>query len=171
MANLCWALGLPAAAFAFHLALWRFHRPHRQTRALLLIFIGLPLIMSLAAIALAPPAWRVLLPVGPADWAQVALFGLVVALAYTISHTAVEADSPTLVMIRAVAAAGPEGLPAERLVEFASDAVLIQPRLDDLVRDGHLRREGEHYVLTAKGRGLAGIFILQRRIFGLGQGG
>jgi hypothetical protein len=138
---------------------------------LLLLYLGtLAAVLGMLAAAQADAA----VPLRPAAWtafAQIALFVVAFMLAYVISYSAIEASSPTLVMIRALESAGPAGLDAAAYHARLSDAVLVLPRLADLVRDGLLVREGDRYRITPKGRRFVGLFLAYRRLLGAGKGG
>lgn len=167
MAVLSWSLTTVILGFLIHLALWRIRLPRYQTKTLLLIFV-LTLIAVLASINFLnrPP---LPLPSGLAEYCHISLFVIIFALCYIISYSAIEADSPTLVMIRAIAAK--DGLPEEELRKQASDDVLIIPRVMDLVRDGMVVQEENVYRLTSKGKRFISIFIAFRNLLGAGKGG
>ena len=77
----------------------------------------------------------------------------------------------TLVLIQAINRAGTEGLPEEELLAAASDRVLVLPRMDDLVRDGLAARTRDGLRITEKGRWFVSMFILFRKLLGVGKGG
>ena len=131
-------------AILAHLIVWRIHLPRRQTRSLLIILFG----VSALVIGSTFPASRagLIATVEYPALIQSALFCISMSLAYTITYSALEADSPTLVMIRAIADAGPEGFDKERLFQTMTGDVLVMPRIDDLLRlhrqkDGKLGKE------------------------------
>lgn len=162
MTVLCWSGGVLVGATLLHLLLWRLRLPRRQTRALLLIYFGvLALALGIRAVG----------PVNLAQDAQISLLVISFTLAYIITYSAVEADSPTLVMIRAIAAAGANGLAEHEFRERLSDAVLVQPRYDDLVRDGMATRDGDTYRITPKGARFVGVLTWYRRLLGGDKGG
>lgn len=157
--------------FLLHLAAWQVHLPRRQTKALLLILFG-GLALSLALFLAFPSATLFCFPVpaGP-ELVAVALYVTSFILAYMITYSAVEADSPTLVMIKAVADAGPAGLRRGDFYAAMSDGVLVEPRLRDLLTDRMAVLENGRYVLTGKGRLFSAIFSAHRALLGLGKGG
>lgn len=158
--------------FLVHLAAWQVRLPRRQTKALLLILFG-GLAASLAAFLLFPSGSLLGfgVPAGAGELLAVTLYVVSFILAYMITYSAVEADSPTLVMIKAVADAGPKGLRKEDFFAAMSDAVLVEPRLKDLLTDRMAQLENGQYVLTPKGRLFAAIFRTHRALLGLGKGG
>ncbi len=160
-----------ACAFVLHVAVWRVRVPRRQTRSLLLIFFGalvaaLALLVGLSRAGGLPPTSRL----GP-TCLHLVLFHTAITLAYVITYSAVEADSPSLLIVLAVAEAGRDGLPVKRLEERLNDDVLVRPRLANLVRDGTIARGSDGCRLTRKGRAFIRIFIAARRVLGAGKGG
>ena len=109
-------------------------------------------------------------PEGP-ELLSVALFVTAFTLAYMITYSAIEADSPTLLMIRTIAAAGDKGIARDDFFATLSDAVLVDPRLRDLITDRMAVLAEGKYRLTGKGRLFASIFTNYRALLGLGKGG
>lgn len=158
--------------FLAHVIVWKIRLPVRQTKTLLFILFG-GLTASLAAFWRFPSFSLAGLPVpsSAAELLAVALYVTSFILAYMITYSAVEADSPTLVMIKAIADAGPAGLGREHFFSAMSDAVLVDPRLKDLLTDRMAVLGGGRYALTAKGRLFAALFMNYRALLGLGKGG
>ena len=137
---------------------WRVRLPHRQTRAILLIFGALSL---LAAVFLQSSV-------------EIAYFTLLQAMliaGYVITYSAVEVDSPSLVMIEMLADAPSKQLHFDEWAKVLSDDVLVHPRIADLVRDGHVSQSGDLLTLTPKGRSFISIFLKARAILGMPKGG
>ena len=158
-------LSIVALAFVLHLVIWRVKLPHRQTRTLLLLFF---------AVMIAADICLYLFFEGGADLPTlVRVNALVVSftLAYVISYSALEADSPSLVIIRLVSAAGPSGLQAHLLENELSDEKLVRPRVQDLVRDQLAYLENGFYRLTPKGRRFVAVFAFYRALLKAGKGG
>lgn len=150
-----------AVALLAHAGLWRVRLPRRHTRALALIFLGGFIGAEIAAAG----RW------GLSSQARFTLLYLSLAMAYIITYSAIEADSPSLVIVRAIAGAGEAGLPESVLRDCCTDEILIRPRLDDLVRDGLVTHAAEGYALTLKGRRFISIFLFYRRLLGKPAGG
>lgn len=172
MKILFWGSLVFFASFLLHLAVWKIKLPARQTKALLSILFG-GLIASLAAFMLFPSASLAWFPVpaGAAELLAVALYVTAFILAYMITYSAVEADSPTLVMIKTLADAGERGLSKDDFFSALTDAVLVEPRLSDLLTDRMAVLNASKYQLTPKGRLLAAIFTRYRALLRLGKGG
>ncbi len=167
MGVLIFGLGIVAAGFLAQLAVWRVRVPRRQTRAIVLLFL-----LALAAgLWLARAVGSGLGVDTAAGMAHVALFVAAFLAAWIISYSALEAQSPTLVMMERIVRAGDQGVAREEFFRDMDDALLVIPRLEDLVRDRLAAREGDVYTLTAKGRAMAGLMAAWRRVLGAGQGG
>lgn len=172
MKTLFWGNLVFFSFFLLHLAVWKIKLPVRQTKVLLLILFG-GLAASLAGFRLFPSLSLLgfSVPAGTGELLAVSLYVTAFILAYMITYSAVEADSPTLVMIKAVADAGEMGLRKEDFFAAMNDAVLVEPRLKDLLTDRMAVLENGRYVLTGKGRLFASIFTRYRALLGLGKGG
>ena len=99
------------------------------------------------------------------------MFYLSLLLAYMITYTALEADSPSLVMVMAISSAAPDGLDKTRFDQMMSDDTLIVPRIKDLVLDKMAYVDGEKYHLTPKGILMAQIFVFYRKLLAAPKGG
>ena len=167
------ALVLFAGAFVLHLARWRLAPPAATTRALLHTFLfGIlgGLLLALA-VAWALPGLAARLPAGPFGVLQSLLLALALAAAYVMTYPAIEVESPTLVMIEAIAAAGDRGLARDTLFERLNDEALVAPRVRDLVSDGLAVETQGRLRLSARGRRLVAAFALWRRVLGAADGG
>ncbi|MBU2489882.1 MAG: hypothetical protein KKA60_10880 [Proteobacteria bacterium] len=167
MGVLVFGLGIVGAGFLVQLVVWRVRTPRRHTRAIVVIFF-----LALAAgLVLARTVGQGLGVIGIVGLAHVSLFVLSFLAAWIISYSALEAQSPTLVMMEKIAGAGEKGVDEEEFYRDMGDELLVLPRLDDLVRDRLAVLQGGLYVLTPKGRALAGLMAAWRRLLGAGQGG
>lgn len=162
-----------ASAFLVHYAVWKVRVPLRQTRAILVIFFStlgtvivmLPLIVS----HFSPPGLS--LPLNPATYLHIICFVTAATLAYMITYTVIEVDSPSLVMALAINKAGNAGMPETDFCAMMNDTLLVEPRIRDMLRDGLATKEGDVYQLTSKGRRMAHLFVVHRRLLGAGMGG
>jgi hypothetical protein len=171
MAALLWGCATVVVGFLLHLLIWRCRLPRYQTKTLLAVFFGTLAVVCILLATAAMAALGLPTPTELAEYLQIILFATAFTLAYTITYSALEADSPTLVMVRAIAAAGADGLTEADFQGQVSDDVLIRPRLADLVRDGMLVETGGRLALTPKGRRFVNIFIRYRALLGAGKGG
>jgi hypothetical protein len=92
-------------------------------------------------------------------------------LAYGVTYTAIEADSPTMKILDEVLEAGDNGLHLGELEARMTDEVLLYPRVADLVRDKMAVYDAGYYKITKKGHILETIFRIQRNVFRLPKGG
>jgi len=92
-------------------------------------------------------------------------------LAYGITYTAIEADSPTMQILDEVAKTGDSGMHLDELGARMTDEMLLYPRLADLVRDKMAVNDAGYYKVTKKGQILETIFRIQRNVFRLPKGG
>jgi hypothetical protein len=173
MTDLIWSGCLLFIGFLIQLVVWRFRTPERQGRAILVIFF-LVLILGLisdfnidyrAEDAVGSERW---ISLNPINW--VTLYILCV-FAYLISFTALEAESPSIEIIRRLSVVGSKGISATDLEKQIATDALIVPRIHDLVRDRMIRGNDSRYSLTTKGWILNQLFLFQRSAFRLGPGG
>lgn len=153
-----------ALTFIVHVVTWRVWRPERQTSAVLSFFLASGAVGLLAA-HLGGFARD------SADLVLVAQLFVAVALAYTCINSAIQQDSPTLMVVTFVALAGPEGCTADD-VRSALDADLtLTPRLRDFEKAGMIECRDGRYRLTDRGRRFRHGFEVIRRMLRLPRGG
>lgn len=170
---LLWSLAVFLVSIGLHVVVWRVHAPRRHTRVIVIIFLAV-LAAAMGGGALiedGAPRLAAWLPSCPAEQGQMVIVVLSLLAAYIITYSAMEADSPTLVMIRELGRAGAEGVERNHFHRVMSDDLLVVPRLEDLLRDGLARLEGECYVLTLKGRLMTGAILAHRNLMRRGPGG
>ena len=159
-------------AFVLHLVVWKIRLPKRQTQVMLLIFFGT--LIAGSAFLWTHPSFSLFGVGAPAEWTEyvrIALLFTAFTLAYMITYSGLEADSPSLVMVLSIARAGPEGLSKDVFYQQMTDDILIKPRVRDLLTDKMAYLDGETYRLTSKGILLARIFVIYRNFLGAGKGG
>lgn len=172
MKVLFWGFFFFGFAFLLHLIVWRIRLPKRQTKALLLLFLGtLPLGFGILWSMQHILAIEVFVPSSLSEYFHIFLFVLSFTLAYVITYSALEADSPSLVMIMSIAGSGSEGLPKKQFAQQMNDEILVVPRVRDLLRDNMIVIEDGKYKLTLKGLVFVRIFIFYRRMLKLSQKG
>lgn len=169
MAVLVGGLLILMLAFLLHVVVWHAALPTRHTRALLLIAVC-AFTSSLALRLFTPHShvWTSLsFPGTVAEWLETGLFVAAVTLAYVVTYSAVEEDSPSMRIVKWVAQESAIGVePATLEAVFATDDVLLA-RIDNLIRDGLLRRDGELLALTTKGERLTKLFAFYRALLRL----
>jgi len=111
------------------------------------------------------------MPGSISEWLRIGIFHISLTLAYMITYSAIEADSPSLVMVMAIANSGPNGMDAKEFEATLNDDLLIRPRIMDLITDKMAYKEDGRYRLTKKGLLFANIFIYYRRLLRAPKGG
>lgn len=159
------------ACLALHVAVWRVARPRSDIRALFLIFLAVP-----GAAAILVPAAAAVIPDAPlpdtVELAAMLLLHCALSCAYIQTYPAVQAQSPSLEIVRAVVESMPRGLSREDILAVASTATLVQARVDDLLANGLIRVDRDRYVLTPTSVKLVRFFLALAALIGLeGKGG
>lgn len=154
------------SAFVLHVLLWKVRLPRRHTRALLRLFLGVFGVGLLAMLVLGRriSIWGIPPPAALPEYLQMALFLVSLTMAYVGVYTAIEADSPSLVIIMRIAKAGTSGVSREALDRTLDDDVLIKPRLRDLLADRLVEFDGEKYRLKRSGLIMARVFAFYRNV-------
>ena len=168
-----WGSVLIGLAFVVHLVIWKIHLPKRQTKVLLQIFFGI-LIFTLILIYFGVIQFPLLgqhPPKSFSEYCHVTLYFTSFTLAYMITYSALEAESPTLAMILIIAKNGSMGLKQQSLYNLMTDEILVIPRIKDLLKDKMIVLNHEKYIITPKGVLFAKIFTTFRKILGAEKGG
>lgn len=149
-------------SFLIHILVWKICLPKNHTVRLLQIFFG----VFIAALYLLRNNL-----VLPCENLYLSILFTSLTLAYISNYSAVEVDSPSLVIVGAIASSGSEGLSKDILKEKLNDRVLVIPRINDLLRGGMIYLDGDRYKLHPKGDFIARIFIAFRNILGIERKG
>jgi hypothetical protein len=174
MRVLFWSLALFTGAFLFQLIIWKIRLPDRQSKTLLqifcCIFLGGLFTIWFAGLVFQP--LDIIPPQGLSEYLHVSLFFISFTFAYLITYSAIEVDSPSLIMVLAIQKAGENGLTKEEFEQSNTDDILTLPRINDLAHDKIAYLQGDKYRLTPKGFLLARIFNSYRKVLNLtAQGG
>lgn len=166
MKVLLWGIILFVLAFLLHLIIWKIRLPKRQIRMLLLIFFGVLIlgIVNLWSIMLPLTVLGLSAPYTLAEYIHVVLFFTSLTLAYIVTYTAIEVDSPSMVMVMQIDNACPYGLEKMEFAKTLTDDILVKPRIRDLVTAKLTYMDGDKYKLTPEGVLLASIFIFYRKL-------
>jgi drug/metabolite transporter (DMT)-like permease len=156
------SLALFAFAWLLHLAWWRFKAPRQPRPALIAVFAVAPLLALGLWLALFG-----LLPLVPSAWPAVIVSYAGAAFCYLIAYEGVEQTSPSLMIIRALAAAGDGGCSTEELAALFTDELLLRPRLELMRRDHLLVAVNGGHVLTSRGRRAALVASFLSRLFNI----
>ena len=132
------------------------------------------LVAELLALMNAPPTFKFFYLSAPGsywEYLHICLFFVSLLFAYMITYTALEADSPSLVIVTTIGSAGRGGLDKKRFEQLMSDDKLVVPRIEDLFLDKMAYMDGEKYRLTPKGVLMARIFVYYRKLIDAPKGG
>jgi hypothetical protein len=170
---LIWGMGIFFISLILHLIVWRISVPGRGMKVLLQIFFGTltTTILFLCAGSAISAGFGSFAPDGVLGYVHVSIFFSALALAYTITYSAIEADSPSIGMIMKIAGSGADGLPEGEFEGALTDDVLIRPRIEDLINDELIFLDKDIYRLTAKGATFIHPFIMYRKLLNLQKGG
>ena len=169
---LAWGLGVFAVAVVIHLVVWRLLKPIHQYTTLLGLYLAILVATSLMMLAgLVAGDARAWIPATLLDYLTFATLYIALALAYTSTYSAVQADSPSMLLLLMINDSGERGVAGEDLYEQLGDDVLIVPRVDDLVTGGLAVRDGSRYVIEPRGALLASVHIGYRALLKMGKGG
>ncbi len=172
MSVLAYGILLFIVAFLIHLVIWRLHLPKKRTNALFLIF-SFFLVLGISVIILRPGLikWSLYPGISFFEIFQLFLLYTVLSVSYVLSYPAIEADSPTLIIIRAVFETGVAGLNKTGLKQIANNDLLILPRIKDMLTDNMVYLKDGKYRLKPKGMIMAKLFLFYRNIIKGGKGG
>lgn len=163
MIILFWNLIIFFVALFVHFIIWKLCLPRHHTDTLLKIFV---IVLALGIFLI-----RYFEVFSLFDYLRLSLLYMSLSLAYTISYSAVEADSPSLLITLKIADSKKKGLLKRELEACLTDDNLVLPRLNDLVRDALVTYKYGIYQLTQKGDMFVKIFIFFRKLLGATKGG
>jgi len=146
-----------SACIAVHIVIWRMRLPKRQMRTLFLIFLfGF---VGFSAVSLARHT-------APLTIAYIAIYFWSVGLSYMITYSAIEADSPTLRLMRFIGASSLEGRSAEEITSFIGQRPFVSARLIALGKSRRVREQEGRFCVSGY-ESLAFRLILGfRRVYG-----
>lgn len=154
-----------ALSISVHVLVWRLNPACRKTASLFAIFILTPMAAHGALYAFGPAA-------GPGGAPSVILasylLNLAVSSAYVLTYPALEALSPSLVIVLLLGGSGV--LRRGDLIRVFHEGVLLGPRIEDLKKDGLVSESDGVLALTGKGMALSRFFAFFRAFLGLDRG-
>jgi len=173
MNTLACGLAWFAAALGAHVLRWRIARPAASGQALIRLMVATILIAAATTwfAGRVVPGAASLVPVDAGEAVRALTLALALASSWVMTYPAIEVESPTLVIVRAIAGRGPDGLEEAELRRVLDEDVMVRPRIRDLLDEGLAVRHGDRLVLTAKGVALARLFATWRNLLRLGMGG
>ena len=160
-------IALLLISFCSQLLLWRLWIPARQIRALLVIFLLVPLLAVAGALIAGVPAFLAALTAP--EITRLVIFYVSCSLVYVVLYSAIEEKSPTLSIVSYVARKG-ECSEADLFGQFGKGSELSQ-RIELLTLSKLVECDDAGYRLTPGGRRFATLFDAANRLFGLELGG
>ncbi len=160
-------------AFILHLIIWRMPGAKISIRSLLRIFAG-ALVMVFALLWVGSFLIAELRRISPSDfleYLQTALFYIALFLSYAFTYSAIEASSPSIVIILEIAKNGKRGMRKNDFENMMSDEILVKPRIEDLLNDKLISKDGDRYRILPAGSMFVRPFIFYRTLLNLGKGG
>ncbi len=121
METIIFSVGLLGVAFLLHLLIWRVCLPKRQTLVLLLIFFGIFGLGSLVGLIFKAGG----APQSFVQWLQLAFFYIPSALSYIALYSAIEEDSPSLLLVNEVHRSGDKGCSYDEFSKIISNELFI----------------------------------------------
>lgn len=172
MIDLALSLALFSVTWLLHVLWFRVRQPRARIQGLLLLFSSGGLVLA-AGLAWAP--WRhagvEALVRSPALPVTAIVLYVLLSLVYIVVYTAVEVDSPSVLIALLVHHRGAQGITYAELREALTNENLVLNRLADLVAAGSVSSDGSSYRLEARGLIIARVFAAYRALLGRGLGG
>jgi len=152
--------------FLVHLVWWRVALPRRQRPALMVLFLVGGVVLAPASAFLCAKAG--LEPLSLIQWLNVGLALVAFTLAYVVTYSALEADSPTLSLVRHIASSGAEGVREDELRIFMASRPFVGARLTALVEEGMIHeREGRIHLADHPYTLFRLVLLHRERVLGL----
>ena len=161
------AISCLAAAFVFHLLLWRVRLPQSQLKTLLVLFflswcgaVGFTWISNWNFLSLGEGGALI-------GFLYFSLLYWSASLCYVITYSAMEGDSPTLSLTRHLHRKGIEGISHEEVEEFFRQRPFVGARVKALVTDNiFIEESGGYRLATGKYLFFRLILVYRRVVFG-----
>jgi hypothetical protein len=162
--NLLFSTLLPLSiAFSIQLVWWRINLPKHQGKVLLMIFLATGVVFyGFQYFVLAED----LLKISATSFSY-----CVITLGYLISYTAIEAESPTSLILLNLKKAEPKGLELKDLEGIITDELFFNDRLSSLSRSHYVSCNQEKMTITEQGRKYLRFFTFPKRMLGISEGG
>ena len=146
------------ACLFIHILLWRIARPKNDVRALVFIFLVLPL-MALCLLFFSRFK-------GEEVFAWL-LLHMAFSLSYIATYPIAQAVSPSLEIIISAGKQMSRGLTKEEIQSIFDNAGLVLRRLEELLGAKLVFKRDDLYFLSTQGKFLAILFICYRKMLGL----
>lgn len=149
-----------------HITWWKIRLPKNQMNALLKLFICMFMVWTLFQML---GSYQVgnHLAVTFLEYLYVTLYYFSIALTYTLVYSGIEADSPSLTIIRILAMSEQRGIEKDELYRRLDLDRFLDARLKALLNDKMLLRSGDTYLATKKGYMAMKVVTVYRQIMGV----
>jgi len=151
-------LGVALTVFV-HAMAWRMIRPRSPARLLLPAAVAGGLLGACLTLAIVPNP-------GPLQSLEATLLFLPMIACYMISLPALEAESPSALIVTHVHRCGRAGATKEELAGVVNDDVFVINRIRGLEVEGLVTRRGEDLSITPAGVRFLNAFLLYHRLAG-----
>jgi len=160
-------LALLLGMLLVHVLRWKLALPRNQLAALLKLILAAAALWLGANIGLELAGWRLgPLPLPVAACVLVLFFYMALALGYVMLFSTIDADSPSINILLVLHASGAHGIPSGELARRTGMGRFFASRIDRMLADRMIAREGEGYVAAPKGLFLLRVVGLWRVVMG-----
>jgi len=157
-------------ALGVHVLWWRIRLPKNQMGGLLKIFVSLFVLWTVSVVFLNTVegcGMGCITDISMLEGIYTAFFYFAMALTYTLAYSAIEADSPSLTIVRIISES-PEGrIRKDDLYGRLNFDRFLEARVKALLTDGMLLELGGRYTVARKGYMAARIVVVYRRVMGV----
>lgn len=160
-------LGLFLLSIVLQIIVLRIHIPRRQMTFLFNVFVvvlilGVSVNFALPFLGVVSTGEALSVP----EAMHVVLFFVSMFLAYLLAYSAVEADSPSLLITMTIYRAGSEGIEEGQLMKSLDMDRFFESRVTRLIEDRMIERSDGRYRVASKGRLAMNIVVGYRRLMG-----
>ena len=167
MNTLLYTLLLLSITLAIHLIIWKIWLPKNHTKVLILL--------CAAVLVLGVIFYILIVDIGNGPVSSILQFIILymsLSLAYITTYSALEVDSPSLVMIMNIAKQGRSGLDKNALYQMAgNDDILVIPRVKDLLKIRLAYEKSGKIWISMKGRFFLRPILIYRKMIKAEKGG
>ena len=156
------------AVLALHIKIWRIKKPQNEIVFLLFLFIIFPFLFLIFIFFI--NIFKNFTDNNILFSVFLLYFSL--SCAYIQTYPAARANAPSLQIVYFIYKSGEKGLSEEEIIAKFSLNKLVYERVEDLIKESFIYQQDNSILLTQKGKVLANIFYIYRKLYGLevGQG-
>lgn len=167
MKLLLFSSGAYTIALLIHFGWWRLRLPRYHTSALLgnfgLVYVACILFSYVPPVSGYAPSSAI-------EWGHFTLFYLPLSLSYVSFYSLIEHDSPSFLIVRAIAKAGRLGCSINEIHGLFQEDI-IESRLKAALTNGLVEAVRDHWMLTSRGRRVGSISKLVTQMYGIRDSG